>query len=645
MKNIRLFLFVFVISFSPLRGENLLQFETSPYLLQHKNNPVNWMPWGKIAFEKARKEHKKIFLSIGYSTCHWCHVMEKESFEDKAVAHILNKNFICIKVDKEEMPHIDEYFQNMHQKLRGRTGGWPLSVFMDAEKKIYFISTYIPKEDKSYSLGLMALLPKIEATNSYMKELPQKSKLNNKISLESLKNSLLKEYDSIYRGFGRTKKFPQVAKLELMLALSQMLENNQLEKNVFNTLDAMALRGLYDHVEGGFFRYATDAAWEIPHFEKMLYTQAELVDIYAQAYALSDKKLYKNIVDESIEMLEKRFVKDGLYWSASDADSNHKEGYYFTFSPDDVKKALLHNPYKEVLEESLAFTLDGNFEERVHLNFSENKRPQGFNKLRQQLQKIRAQKKYPFIDKKINTAWNAMMISSLYRAAYIDSTYAILADKHLKSLQNMMLINGELYHQGVIGYKVKQKAFLEDYAYFIAALLSGYEYDYDEEKLVFAEYLLNQAIYKFYKNGVWYLSQDGFDVEAYPKDKYYKSGVSCMLQNLLILSSLKGTFKYEDLASKSLQHMQNILKKELANTPALALAYMIHKYGFAIIKSSKENLHKNILKIKKLSYPFILTKEGNYQDYLACTLRRCFFKSKELDTLEKVINLNLRKYH
>jgi len=645
MKNIYLFILVFLISCSSLEAQNRLYLESSPYLLQHKENPVDWMAWGEEAFAKAKKEHKKIFLSIGYSTCHWCHVMAKESFEDKEIANILNKNFISIKVDKEEMPHVDAYFQDIYHKLHGKSGGWPLSVFMDTEKKIYYISTYIPKEDKSYSKGLLTLLPEIAATKSYMKVTSKVEQKAQHISLKSLKNSLVQEYDDIYGGFGRNKKFPQVAKLNFMLALAQLTKDTKIQKDVFDTLDIMALRGLYDHVEGGFFRYTVDVAWEIPHFEKMLYTQAELIDIYTKAYYLSGKKLYKDIVVETIEMLEKRFMKENLYWSASDADSNHQEGYYFTFLPQNVKNILKNNRYKKDLEDALEFSIEGNFEDRVHLNFYTSQRPKGFEDLREKLQKIREKREYPFIDKKINTAWNAMMISSLYKAAPLNPKYALLAENHLKALKKMMLKNGELYHQGLLNQKVKQKAFLEDYAFFIQALLSGYEYDYDKEKLVLAEYLLNQALYKFYKNGVWYLSQDGFNVRAYPKDKYYTSGVSVIINELLKFAYIKGDLKYEVLAGKSLEDLQNTLEKGLSNAPALALAYMIHKYGFVIIKSSNLNLKRNFLYIQQLTYPFILTKETDYDDYLLCTLRRCFFKDKKFQNIDKIIDENLRKYH
>jgi len=645
MKIIYFYVAIITFFLTSLNGDNLLQFETSPYLLQHKKNPVKWMPWGKKAFDKAEKEHKKIFLSIGYSTCHWCHVMEKESFEDQEIAKLLNKDFISIKIDKEEMPHIDSYFQEMYRKIKGKNGGWPLNVFIDKDKNIYFISTYIPKENKSYAEGLQTLLPKIVKTHKYLKLRSQKQQEYKLLTMQIIEQSLLEEFDICYKGFGRSKKFPHVSKLQLMFDLALLNNNKIFYKNVVDTLDMMALRGLYDHVDGGFYRYSVDAAWEIPHFEKMLYVQAELVSLYTRVYLQNKKQLYKDVIDETITMLEKRFAKNQLYWSASDADSNHIEGYYFTFTPKEIAMALQYNKYKKSLEDALEFSIDGNFEERVHLNFYTYQRPKGFKQLREELQVIRQRKIYPFIDKKINTAWNAMMIASLYKAGTIENQYAVLAEEHLKALKKMMFIQGELYHQGVVPYKVEQKAFLEDYAYFIDALIYGYEYDYSKEKLDFAEYLINQALFKFYNNGVWYLSQDSFKVEASIQDKYYRSGVAKIIENLLRLAYLGGKFKYEEIARKSLHYLHKNLLNTKVDTSGLVRDYIIYKYGFATIKSSKINLKKNLLKISQLTYPFILRKRENFNDYLLCTLRRCFYKDGKFKNIDKIINENLRKYH
>ncbi|NOR57703.1 MAG: DUF255 domain-containing protein, partial [Sulfurimonas sp.] len=346
MKQLIILLFFIFVDANELKNE--LADETSPYLQQHASNPIDWLPWSDEAFLKAKRENKAVFLSIGYSTCHWCHVMARESFENEAIAEVFNRYFICVKVDREEMPHLDSYYQQLHLKVKKRTGGWPLSAFLTHNKKPFYIATYIPPTEEYFHEGLDTLLPKInkkykddykdvireaKAMESLMNQPLQILKSDSaKISVDTLSSSILKSFDSIYGGFGRNRKFPEASKLALMMDLAILKKSNKLQKNSLAMLDVMAMRGLYDHVDGGFFRYSVDAAWEIPHFEKMLYNQAELIPLYVRAYLLTKKELYKDVVKESIEMLDARFVQDKLYYSASDADTHHEEGKYFIFT-------------------------------------------------------------------------------------------------------------------------------------------------------------------------------------------------------------------------------------------------------------------------------------------------------------------------
>nr|WP_275756818.1 DUF255 domain-containing protein [Sulfurimonas sp. SAG-AH-194-C21] len=497
-------LFIITILFFSLNAKefsNDLQFESSPYLLSHKNNPVNWMPWGDKAFAKAKRENKAIFLSLGYSTCHWCHVMEEESFSKEKLAKIFNKYFVCIKVDREEMPHLDTLYQEVYLKMKHHSGGWPLSMFMTPKKEVFFAATYIPAHKQSYSEGLDTLLEKLGTMYkrndaAFREELAATQKVINAevvyempedtdISVETLSESFKENFDEIYSGFGHGRKFPEASKLSLMMDLAEINSDEELNDYAYEMLDIMALRGLYDQVEGGFFRYTVDAAWEIPHYEKMLYDQAELIPLYVRAYLKTGKKLYKDVVNETIAMLDAHYVKDDLYYSASDADTNHEEGAYFVFS----KKELKGSGVKYV----------ENFEGKMHLNIYEEQRPENFTKMRKTLLKVRSKREYPFIDKKINTAWNSLMIEALYSASIIDEKYKKKADKTLKALTDLMFKNYDLYHQTIIGIEPKQKGLLEDYSFFIGALIAGYEIDYDKNKLDFAEYLLNHANSKFYK--------------------------------------------------------------------------------------------------------------------------------------------------
>ena len=639
--------------------KNSLQFETSPYLKQHELNKIEWMAWGNEAFLKARKENKAIFLSIGYSTCHWCHVMARESFENEKIAKEFNKYFVSIKVDKEEMPHLDVYYQELHQKVKNRPGGWPLSVFMTEKKKVFYITTYIPPKRESYSEGLDTLLLNLGEkyrTDKAIKEVksienilakPKSSgdKTKAEISPKTLKNSMLDSYDSIYNGFGRAKRFPEASKLSLMMDLALIEEDEKLIQYSFDMLDTMALRGLYDHVGGGFYRYTVDAAWEIPHFEKMLYNQAELTSLYTRAYLLSDKKLYKNVVDETISMVDYRFLDNGLYYSASDADTDHKEGEFFLFESDEIREALKKNPHAKEIEESLEFTIEGNFDSKVHMNFYTDRRPKGFEKFKAKLLKIRKTKEFPFIDKKINTAWNSLMIEALYKASLIDAKYKIKADKHLSVLTELMFIRGELYHQTIADIKPKQLGLLEDYSFFISALLAGYGVDYDDEKLDFAEYLLSKAKSKFYKDGIWYLSDDELKIRATLKDKYYTSPLSKMAQNIIKIATLKESFKYEKLADATLESINEELRLKQSDAPAAAIAFLMQNLKIVSLKSKKENLLQNKKEIYKIKYPYVLTQKSKNDDYLACTMRRCFSKEAKLEKVIDVIQENIRKSH
>jgi len=261
-------------------------------------------------------------------------------------------------------------------------------------------------------------------------------------SLQAIRNELFLEFDTEDMGFGSSKKFPQVYKLQLFYTVALLLKDEKMLQYFYQTLDTMALRGLYDHVEGGFFRYATDTLWEIPHFEKMLYTQADMIVLYSRAYEHTYKKLYKEIIEETIAMTKKRFLHKNLFYSASDADSHNDEGYYFTFTPKELKKASKENKHAEELLDALAFIVEGNFGKRVHLSFDTQSRPKGYYELRKRLLKIRQKRHYPFIDKKINTAWNAMFIDALYKASVVDSKYKIEADRYKEALSDKMFFKG-----------------------------------------------------------------------------------------------------------------------------------------------------------------------------------------------------------
>ncbi|MFT5661453.1 MAG: hypothetical protein ACI9TV_002099 [Sulfurimonas sp.] len=645
--------FLCLVSLHASQYTNELKYSTSPYLQQHATNPVNWLPWGEEAFKKAKQENKAVFLSIGYSTCHWCHVMEKESFENEEIAKLFNKYFICVKVDREEMPHLDSYYQRVYEKLNGRIAGWPISAFLTYNKKPFYLASYIPPSKRSYYEGLDTLLPKIYAKYSdnfkllleeseqiFLKMNTQDKLLEYKdtnISITTLKESVLDAYDSIYSGFGKGKKHPEASRLSLIMDLAVLDNNQELKDKSYEMLDTMALRGLYDHIGGGFFRYAVDAAWEIPHFEKMLYNQAELIPLYVRGYAQTSKKLYKDVVLETIDMLDRRFLKNDLYFSASDADVNGVEGAFFTFKEEEIEKALENNIHVNEITEALEFTINGNFEGEVHLNFYESTRPKGFEEFKAKLQDVRKTKEFPFIDKKINTAWNAMMIEALYSASALDPIYTKKADIHLKKLKNLMFKKGELYHQTLSGLKATQSGLLEDYSFFIGALLKGYSVDFKEEKLDFAVYLLTKAKEKFYQEGIWYLSDDTLKIKADLRDKYYTSPLGKMLQNIVYLASLKSSFEYNKLARDTLTTINYEIQIKQSSVPASAKAFLMQNIGLITLKSKVQNLEKNRKYILNTKYPFLVLKNEDHAMYLACTMNSCFGIDKEYQKIKIII--------
>jgi len=618
--------------------------ETSPYLQQHAHNPVQWHIWSAKTFEKAVREHKPIFLSIGYSTCHWCHVMEKESFSNKKIANLLNKYFISIKVDREELPQIDAYFQNIYYKRYNKRAGWPLNIFMTPQKKVFYMSGYIPSESFDNQIGFDKLIFQLQqlynnktALHKAIKKFDKKEKASvsssESFSLQTLVNSLVESYNKEYKGFGFSREFPLAKKTALLFDVGYLTHNKKLQKAYFDILDAMAMRGLYDHGDGGFFRYTVDGAWEIPHFEKMLYNQAELSELYTRAYLLSSKKLYRDVVYETLTMVKRHFrTKEGLFYSASDAQSDGVEGKYYTFSQKEMESLFTNKQYDEI-EDALLF---GNFHNRFHIAFDTKKRPKHYKDFQKELQKIRCSRNYPFIDKKINTAWNAMMIKALFKASVLNKVYKKDAQNSLDSLLKHMYKDGELYHQTLLPYIPKQKGILEDYAFLIAALLAGYETDYDKQKLLFARYLTVKAKQLFYNKGVWYLSREQ-EVPAQSSDKYYTSPASQMIQNIIHIAALQNSLKDEKFAKKSLQSYMRELREKQSDAPALAEAFLMLQKGVVVLKSSTENLLKNKSKIAKISYPYLLTKEKNQSAYLACTLRVCFAKEEDFEDIKEKI--------
>lgn len=634
---------------------NALIKEDSPYLQQHAHNPVNWYAWGEEAFAKAKKEHKPIFVSIGYSTCHWCHVMEEESFSDENVAKLLNDNFVSIKVDREQYPQIDKKYQHIYKAVHGKRGGWPLSIFMTANKEVFFMGTYIPSEQGYGVKGLVTLLPLLGTLHkknvSLQKEIARYKNTKqhkpldldeNDTAMTSIVSTIAKEYDAKNGGFGTHPKFPEASKLGLLLDIVRLSGNKQAFLMAQTTLRKMALGGIYDQIHGGFFRYSIDSAWNIPHFEKMLYTNAQLIEVYVKMYEMTDDTLYKKVIQESIDAMQKHYMQQGVYLSASDADSDGVEGGYFIYEYAALKSALTKKGWKEKeLEDALSY-LGIEEEGNIDVEFSQPHitreiPPSRVEALKHYLRGLSAKRTFPFIDKKINTAWNAMMIKALFKASTLDECYLSLAQKSTNALLKLMLSNGVLYHQRLLKKPPSQKALLEDYAFLIDALIEGYERTYEKSYLDLAKALSKEAVETFYKANRWYLSNDEMQVEADFDDRYYTAPLSVMLHNLLSIASLTNTLSYRKVVHDTLANMAGVVTHHLGESSKLALLFIRVQKGDIIVHASREKLRMAHKALDNVKYPFLLSAVEESDEYLACKMTMCFAHEKNITKLiEKI---------
>ncbi|MRI58156.1 MAG: thioredoxin domain-containing protein [Epsilonproteobacteria bacterium] len=637
---------------------NELIFEESPYLRQHAHNPVNWLPWGPKAFEKAKKEHKPIFLSIGYSTCHWCHVMERESFENEEIAKLINDNFIPIKVDKEERPDLDRYYQTVYEVMHQRSGGWPLTIIMTEDKKPFFSATYIPPEDGYGVKGLKTILPVLAKAYKEQRAYLQKrgeavlkmvdERLNARYVPVQLDMGLaqkalqeLKErYDPIYGGFSKKIKFPQPSTIELLLDIYLITKEKEALDMALMTLTKMAKGGIYDQIEGGFFRYTTDRKWQIPHFEKMLYTNAELIRVYTKAYTITKDPLYAKVVQETIDQIDRRFGAGGLYFSASDADSGEEEGGYFLFeyqkSYEYLKKAGIKDPKSQLAK--LGITPDGTFDGQAS-NPTLIQAPDP--KVVELLRRMRQERPYPFIDKKVIAAWNAMYIEAKLHAFVLQDRYKKEALASLDRLLQSLAHNG-LHHQKYLDNPAKLDGMLEDYAYMIKALTKAYEVSLQPRYLTKAKELFDEARGALFDKGVWYFSRTDHNLSAPLDDSYYSSALGTLYHAMLDLAILLEDPKIYRFAKKSIDEKSALIFHSPASFPTATRAVFRLKIGDVMIKAPKESLQKVLVKIPFISYPYLHDKVSDTKGFMACTIDSCFASGADFEHIVDKIEERLR---
>jgi len=577
---------------------NRLINETSPYLLQHAHNPVDWYPWGEEAFERAKKEDKPVFLSIGYSTCHWCHVMERESFENEQIAEIMNKHFISIKVDREHRPDVDGIYMNAVQMMTG-SGGWPLSVFLTPEGKPFYGGTYFPPKDIYGRPGFERVLLSIaEAWKNKRQELVDSSdkisevlaSLTGPVEKETLSADMLQAgfdyfratFDAANGGFGPAPKFPQPTNLSMLLSYWHRTNDMQALQMVEKTLDAMAKGGIYDHIGGGFHRYATDGRWLVPHFEKMLYDQALLSKVYLQAYQATGNKKYAATAKEIFDyVLRDMTDTEGGFYSAEDADSEGKEGVFYVWDPKQIN-SILDKDEAEIFEAYYGVTERGNFEEEktiLNITTSTTQLEKKFHKdhttlmdllsnARSKIFSERAKRIRPHRDDKIITAWNGLMISSMAYGGTVlqEEKYTRAAERAGKFILNALHKKSRLmryYRQG----QAVELAFLDDYAFTILGFLDLYGVSFETKWLNDATMLADEMIKLFADNeqgGFFLTGKDSEKLIARIKpstDGVIPSGNSAAAFALLKLGKLTMNQHFTEQGGKVLESFSQQLKQ------------------------------------------------------------------------------------
>lgn len=604
---------------------NHLQYETSPYLLQHAHNPVDWYAWKPEAFQKAKREDKPILVSIGYSTCHWCHVMERESFEDKEIASFMNDNFVCIKVDREERPDLDQIYMEACQVLSG-SGGWPLNCFLLPNGRPFYAGTYYPPmpahNRPSWLQVLMSIShayqrrrDTVEDQANRLFEIIQNSGdtfIGNHLKVVSDGNpftatlaghvyhNLSGQFDKHNGGFGGAPKFPGTMSLEFLLSYHFFSGKEEALEQVLLSLDKMAMGGIYDQVGGGFARYSTDAAWLVPHFEKMLYDNALLTGVLADAYKLSGKTLYKETIEETLEWVFREMTSDkNGFYAAQDADSEGEEGKFYVWEKAEIEKILG--------EEAVLFckfygvTEHGNWEKKNILwrkwTFEEFALREGLSveQLKEQMKtcrhkllEARDQRVHPRLDDKILLDWNALMCSALVKAytALGHEAYkeAAVANLHFL-LEKLAQPDGiALYHTHRAG-KAQYAAFLDDYAFLIAAMLDVAEATFDKSWLLqvgrYIEFVLENFFDRTDKM-FYFTSAKQADVLLRRKDLYDSatpSGNSTMIRNLQRAGILLGREEWRSLAADMLLPMKNSIERYPGSFSQWATALLIEVYG------------------------------------------------------------------
>lgn len=587
-----------------MKFKNKLANESSPYLLQHANNPVDWYPWSNEALNKAKEENKLLIISVGYAACHWCHVMEHESFEDVSVAEVMNDSFVSIKVDREERPDIDQIYMDAAYLITGR-GGWPLNVIALPDGRPVFAGTYFRKNDWLKILLYFKDLYKIEPetfnteagklTNAIKeRKVPHLDEVESEFSKEDIEKAFGKFIAYIDFENGGTKgapKFPMPEIHQFLLTYYFHTKNPRALEAVITTLDKMAKGGIYDHIGGGFARYSTDDIWKIPHFEKMLYDNAQLVSLYSNAFKLTGNKHYKKVVYETLGFIEREMTDEsGGFYSSLDADSEGEEGKYYVWSKQEIDTLL--GEKSELFCDYFSITSSGNWEGN-NILFVNQKKESVINKFqisevtfdkliiesKQILFDARSKRMRPGLDDKILTSWNALMLKG-----YVDAYFAFGDEKFLSSaqrngefiLENMMNEDGRLYRNFKNG-KSTINAFLDDYAYTIEAFISLYEASFNEKWIYTAKNLVDYILNHFTdENSPLFFYTSDLDDTLIARKKDFSDNVTPSSNSSLAAGILKLSLFFADPDyAKTAGNLISSIKQSSLENPAFHAKWLI----------------------------------------------------------------------
>jgi uncharacterized protein len=592
---------------------NSLAAATSPYLLQHAHNPVNWYPWGEEALALAREQDKPILLSIGYSACHWCHVMAHESFEDPATASLMNELFVNIKVDREERPDLDQIYQHFHSILSRRSGGWPLTMFLTPEQVPFFGGTYFPPSPRYALPGFSDLLRHIAAAwkaqrneieaqnasvlsvleNTVRQDAP--SKLDGSVAAAAA-TQLAEMFDSIYGGFGGAPKFPNPADLAFLLRGGEKSRHMALF-----TLTKMADGGIYDHVGGGFCRYSVDDHWEIPHFEKMLYDNGQLLSLYTEAWKITGDRQYQEVVEQTTDwLLREMRSPQGAFYSSLDADSEGEEGKFYVWGRDELRRLLDEHEYALLQQ---CYGLDGapNFEHSWHLRVTCAKKPMAgcWESARKKLLQVRESRVRPARDDKVLASWNGLLIAGMAHAgrSFGKPEWINAAQQAADFIHTRMWQNGKLLATAKDD-KAHLNAYLDDHAFLLLAMLELLQADFRKPDLDFAIALAEALLARFQDDengGFFFTSHDHERLIQRPKSAYDNatpSGNGIAAFALQRLGHLVGEVRYLQAAENTLRAFSPIIQRNPAACPSMVM--VLDEYltppALLILRGSQEEM-------------------------------------------------------